>query len=104
MPSKISGEFCDELCWHQAMAFTDILIIGLVLQMELQGEELYWKMTVFTKGFMDHACRNYGAFQKAEKNAKDHLVRTVAVIIGVCLVLAVRWVRRNVEKCLVYVF
>lgn len=46
------------------MAFTDILIIGLVLQMELQGEE-YWKMTVFTKAFMEHACRIHGAFQKA---------------------------------------
>lgn len=65
VPSKISGEFCKELYWHQAMAFTDILIIGLILQMELQGEELYWKMTVFTKVFMEHACRNYGAFQKA---------------------------------------
>lgn len=67
------------------MAFTDILIIGLVLQMELQGEELYWKMTVFTKGFMEHACKNSGAFQRAYRNAKDLHVCRAADITGVCL-------------------
>lgn len=94
VPSKISGEFCNELYWPQAMAFTNILIIGLVLQMDVQGEELCWTMTVFTKVFMKHACRNYRAFQKSWRNGKDYLVCKVAVIIGVCLVLAVGWVRR----------
>lgn len=65
VPSKISGKFCNELYWHQAMAFTDLLVIGLVLQVELQGEELYWKIAVFTKVFTEHARRNYGVFQKA---------------------------------------
>lgn len=62
--------------------------------MDVQGEELCWTMTVFTKVFMKHACRNYRAFQKSWRNGKDYLVCKVAVIIGVCLVLAVGWVRR----------